>query len=643
MQENLENSNFSVDPIGNFYDKYKQSSKQIITETTTEWLKNAKEVLDDTITQHQNKIKQLQTEINQKFEQEKIKSKKISNIVIIVFSCLIIGLFFLGILVKNKKIIKSFEEFKTKKEQEIQIQKEDLFNIVYTNLRTLKTSELLSQIFSNYELRSTYKVNTDIFQFDGLIAINNANIVYLNNTPIYDLNIKEVNMRNVITTGSIDVKEKKGDKMVERTITATHSEPTPYIDTFNQICLMSNYLQPQFSLISQARIQELQNHERNNLNNANVQKQGMFGKLKQKVNNKIDQLAHKDENFNGIKLENDLFNKEIHFKYEGSEIEIAQFFGLKVQEDFVRWNENYTDITNRSYGFKNHIFYDEKALSIPFNSYYESVLETCNYNTPDKVASMQMDALRNSLIDIISSYLEDWFKAVQLPLLVTGINREWYQVDGIYKVGFNLTIDQMNSFTSTTYLINKWRKMLCFKSETPKRDTWIKIADEKSINENLVYYDVDLNSYGSKLEIDKVKREGYEVPVKYEVFYKISEPKKAYRFKINKWLENTNIQFTITKNNTNKSIASYSVDIRNILKDTIIDISDTLLVSKTEQYQNILKKLVQFMKLNDQFNQHCTLVLSNEYDGLILVDDVEWFDNKFNQNAIINLVNDLNS
>ncbi|MBR4485840.1 hypothetical protein IKS57_00445 [bacterium] len=134
--------------------------------------------MDDTITQHQSKIKQLETEINQKFEQDKIKAKKASNIVIIIFSCLIIGLFFLGILVKNKKLIKEFEEFKVQKEQEIQIQKEDLFNIVYTNLRSLRTSDLLSQIFVNYGFRPTYQVNTDSFQFERLIAIDKANIVY---------------------------------------------------------------------------------------------------------------------------------------------------------------------------------------------------------------------------------------------------------------------------------------------------------------------------------------------------------------------------------------------------------------------------------------------------------------------------------
>ena len=254
-----------------------------------------------------------------------------------------------------------------------------------------------------------------------------------------------------------------------------------------------------------------------------------------------------------------------------------------------------------------------------------------------------MDVLIDSLVDIISSYLEDWFKAVQLPLLVTGINREWYQDNGEYMVGFGEVTNEMNTYTSTSYLINKWRNMLSFNVEIPKRDTWIKIADEKTINDNLVYYDINLNSYGSKQAIDRVVRDGYEVPVKYESFYKINDAKKAYRFKINNWLENTNIQFTISKNITNKSIASYSVDIRNILQDTLIAISDTLLISKTQQYQNILKKLVKFIKVNNDFNKHCTLVLSNEYDGLILIDDVEWFDNKFSETEIINLVNDLNS
>ncbi|MBO6072967.1 hypothetical protein J6P59_05100 [bacterium] len=165
-------------------------------------------------------------------------------------------------------------------------------------------------------------------------------MIYFRNTPIYDLNIKELNTRNVITSGSITVTEKRGDDIIQKTITATHCEPTPFIDGFNEICLLSNYLQPQFSFLSKARLEELKTNQRNNLislePNNNQQKTGLFGKLKQKISNKFNDITHKDEKYNGIKLENDNFNKEIHFKCQGSDTDVMQFFSIKVQEDFLK-------------------------------------------------------------------------------------------------------------------------------------------------------------------------------------------------------------------------------------------------------------------------------------------------------------------
>ena len=245
----------------------------------------------------------------------------------------------------------------------------------------------------------------------------------------------------------------------------------------------------------------------------------------------------------------------------------------------------------------------------------------------------------------MSSYLNDWFQAVQVPLLVTGINREWYQSDGVYKVWTNENVNEINvdNAISAFYLINKWRKLFTFSSKNPKRDSWIKILDETKINNNLTSYNLDLNSYASRILTDNVLKEGYIVPVRYESFYKINETKKAYKFHVNNWLDNSNMQFIINENVNDKTIASYSIELRNMIQDTKIHLSDPLLVTKTQQYQTILKKLVRFSKQNEEFSKYCTLIISNQYDGLILVNDVDWFEKSNLQNEIVNLVNDLNS
>ncbi|MBR4486662.1 hypothetical protein IKS57_04925 [bacterium] len=83
------------------------------------------------------------------------------------------------------------------------------------------------------------------------------------------------------------------------------------------------------------------------------------------------------------------------------------------------------------------------------------------------------------------------------------------------------------------------------------------------------------------------------------------------------------MQFIINENVNDKTIASYSIELRNMIQDTKIHLSDPLLVTKTQQYQTILKKLVRFSKQNEEFSKYCTLIISNQYDGLILVNDVD--------------------
>ncbi|MBQ5544027.1 MAG: hypothetical protein IIT97_03780, partial [Mycoplasmataceae bacterium] len=166
---------------------------------------------------------------------------------------------------------------------------------------------------------------------------------------------------------------------------------------------------------------------------------------------------------------------------------------------------------------------------------------------------------------------------------------------------------------------------------------------KEEINDNLTYYELDLNSFASQWLTDYVWTDGHRVPVQYERFYKINEAKKAYRFSINNWQEDSDIQFIINNNIRNKTINAYSIDIRNILQDTLIAISDPLLVSKVKQHQVLLSKLVNFIKKNKDFNKYCTLVLSNKYDGLILINDVDWFDKTNLNDEIINFVNELNA
>ena len=211
MKVNLSNSNLGADPIANYYEKYKVSSQQVIEPTINSWLQDAKQTLDGTLKQHQDEIKKLQDEINTKYEQDGIHAKKITNVVILVFCVIIIGLFFLGFYFKNKKIIQEYEQYESEMNQKIEEQKQDLFNVVYSNMVSLKTSDLFGKIFSEFGLTTSSQINSDNLiaklNKSNLLGIDKANVVYLRNTPIYDLSLRELNIRNVVTYGQIEVSE----------------------------------------------------------------------------------------------------------------------------------------------------------------------------------------------------------------------------------------------------------------------------------------------------------------------------------------------------------------------------------------------------------------------------------------------------
>ncbi|MBQ3621442.1 hypothetical protein II941_01300 [bacterium] len=66
---------------------------------------------------------------------------------------------------------------------------------------------------------------------------------------------------------------------------------------------------------------------------------------------------------------------------------------------------------------------------------------------------------------------------------------------------------------------------------------------------------------------------------------------------------------------------NYPMQIRNLVQKAPMMISNPLLINNSQYHQNIIKKVVNFFNNNQEFNQYCLLVLSNQYDGLILVNN----------------------
>ena len=656
MKANLNQSGISVDPIAGFYKKYQSTKLDVINSTVDNWLKQAKDQIDAQLKQLHQQIAQLEKQMDEEAKNKGIHQKQISNKLIFGSCFLIIGLFFLPKYFANKKDIKAYEEYCQTIQKQIDQIKAKIFHLIYDHLGSLRTSYIVNQIFDQYGLIGcsqidTYSVMNKLHR-PNVIGVDKAHLVFYKNTPIYDLKIRQITIKNVQTTGrmmgEISV---PGGYTIPMLFTAHHNEPTPYIEPNNCICLLSNYLQPNFSFISSSLMNGL-NQRYTETINVNGE-QTMMSKIKDFASGILTshQKSHNnniDDKANNIQLENNEFNAKVHFNWRGEQNDLVQFFTIKVQEDFVKWNDQFCNLANQNYAFGNYAFYNQKDSEVPFLSYYESILSTCGYTSANAIANINdMSELKRKLKKILVAYLDDWFKAVQLPLLVTGINREWYQKNGEYLIASVDDVPTINEETSWRYLLNKWHQFFVFHAHTPARDSWIDIAKFEPI-ENNGFSKVILNLRSFRSQQMIAYEAAYHglsmrrVPVPYERFFPIQEPKRAYCFSTANWPKGKNIRIMLGLRHGYQTTSNYSDEIKAMFNNAPFHVSDPLTLSQSSYHQTIIKTLSTFHQQNPDFVKHCLLITSNQYNGIILVDDPAWFDENQMEDKVRVLAHSLN-
>ena len=427
MKAELNQSGISVDPINGFYQKYQTTKLDVINSTVDNWLKQAKDQIDAQLKQYQQQIKQLEKQMEDEAQSKGIHHKQINNKLIFGSCFILIGLFFLPIYFSNKKSIQAYEQYCKGIEKQIQAIKNKIFHLIYDHLGSLRTSYIVNQIFDQYGLVSCSQIDTysvmSKLQRPNVIGIDKAHLVFYKNTPIYDLKIRQITVKNVQTTGHMMGEFNVGNYTIPIMLTAHHNEPTPFIEPNNCICLFSNYLQPNFSFISGALMRGLNERYTETINTSGDQT--MLSKIKDFASNILSshQKSHNDnidDKANNVQLENDEFNAKVHFNWKGNQSDLVQFFTIKVQEDFVKWNNQACNLADQKFAYGNYAFYNEKQSEVPFMSYYDSILATCGYTTANAIANINdMSELKLRLKKVLVAYLDDWFKATQLPLLVT--------------------------------------------------------------------------------------------------------------------------------------------------------------------------------------------------------------------------------
>ncbi|MBO6104199.1 hypothetical protein J6P04_04175 [bacterium] len=91
-----------------------------------------------------------------------------------------------------------------------------------------------------------------------------------------------------------------------------------------------------------------------------------------------------------------------------------------------------------------------------------------------------------------------------------------------------------------------------------------------------------------------------------------------------------------------ENTTSYNDEIKAMFNDAPFHVSDPLTLSQSPYHQTILKTLSTFHQQNPEFVKHCLIITSNQYNGIILVDDPAWFDQNEMEDKVRALAHSLN-
>lgn len=253
MEINEKKQNF----YHNIVDNYKSWAKPWLDELNNisknkivEFIKNEEDV--QSANDSHKKILNHFNNIENMFKQQKIKSRKVSNVIIVIFSCLIIGLFFLSFYFKNKKIIKEFNEYKNNQLKSIdelnEIKKQSFINL-FSNI---KKKHLINSVLDETGL--SFKSNVYGSNFEqyitnldnDYIGLKNFGCLNVGDQNVYIGNICEERWEIVTTSSSVTVPytyyvtDSDGHlnaKTDLETVFAYHHENTPFrnIDTITAL------------------------------------------------------------------------------------------------------------------------------------------------------------------------------------------------------------------------------------------------------------------------------------------------------------------------------------------------------------------------------------------------------------------------
>ena len=618
---NLDFTDITNDPITNLYDKSISKLNVYIDDFFDDYLKQNNESIDK-INNFKSIIFSKNKALYQTKLERKITKRKVTNFFIGLYFILIFGFFFINKFKENRKVIKEYKAYEKQQYDEmfdLNNQKENLVRGVFSFFDyDLAINSILNRI--GFKTVNTYDENLIKELSSKFLSSNKEDIVtiksYLSlvykNTPIYDLAFYKRNFRDVVTskTESFPYRATEtyttsngsiGFRVVTRYehLTAYHTENTPFVDENNFLILKTNFIKDlNFTTFS--------------------------------------------PNKKYVEFENKEFTKKFKVSFLDHEnktnSEILQYFTIKAQEDYLKWDNNFKGDIPQLIKNGNMVIVPSKH-----NPVFIDLKSKINYLNSISIEE-QVNTNINKLKADILNYLSDLLKRITTSIISPVINREWYNNKNNYVIG-NFDHNEDIPSIGNNYLLSILNRLeyFSFKQNVPSRPSWLKV--DSNIRSNGVNFMKIKNcSYRHEDLIDFVQVSGFHVGIKtiavpFKRFFYIEENKNVVH------IENTNksklIDFVIS-HRMNSSPYQFMTKYQNeitkydYLKDSLISNNCQLVklwVNKNYDFNNLDDNKKRYFEIVEKIHNICDenySVHCNSNGISICIDDAEYNPNLLN-------------
>ena len=582
----------AIDPIGRFYKHIEKMVEPICVDFIESLIKVNRIDLEQ-INQNQEVISNLNQVLNAEFKGRNIKSIKRKNLAMKASFFLLFGLVFWKKVKQNNAILKEWKSYSQSRLAEIQNQKLAIKQQLEQLLSITKIKDLVFFIFRQLGIPIGEALPLDVAELIGavnpaMIDIKNVIQGRLKNNPFYDFVYRDLTFSPVVTSRSMSFPYTvtiDGRRVTQyEVLTASHSEPTPFIGQYNVLVTKTNY-EPELRF-------------------------KLFLSKKWKKKDPLYRL-----------IENEQFKAKFQITCPNlnlMEQKIIQQFSIKAQENFLNWSEINLQMGSIEKTAKQTLL---AATSDPDKLELATLLEMplvqfFNLSTEDNLT-----ILKAKLIGLSKVYFQAFAKNAQLPLLLPSFSREWYRPDGPYLIANQGPVyDLATEKSNLNQIINQYldKKFYFFNrlNAPPSRPLYFKKFDVKEIQANLFVGFYQLNSFYAEQKVAYVTVYGINVgpriiPVPYTQHNPWNEDKKIIYLK----QFHTKMNFEIIASsvlNLNQSQKIYQkAEQGAFLVANQIYCSDPKAFETANFSEELLIILKNFRNLTASFANQCNLVINS--------------------------------